>query len=332
MAAVMNLSHLRYFTTVAAEHSFTRAAERLHVVQSAVSAGIKTLEKELGAELFDRSAQRVRLTGAGEALLPRALETLAAAREARDAVLATHGRVDGTLHLGGMTIVGLVDVPGLLGAYHRRHPAVAVRLRMDPSGSAGHFRSLLAGELDAAFVSPSGPPPIGLKVRELASARLVLAVPAGHRLAGRDSFAIADLADESFVDSPVGYGNRDTVDRAFAEAGVQRRVALEVTDIGTSAAFVRYGLGVALMPEFVLAAEAAAGADAERGPDAERGADAGVGAGEGLRVLRPASCRDTLLWSFSLAVPARRPTAPVRALLALVEEDPDRFVLHPPTD
>ncbi|MFD0788599.1 LysR family transcriptional regulator, partial [Micromonospora azadirachtae] len=80
----MELRHLEYFVAVAAERSFTRAANRLHVVQSAVSAAISSLERELGSTLFERSAQRVDLTEAGEALLPQARATLDAAQAARD--------------------------------------------------------------------------------------------------------------------------------------------------------------------------------------------------------------------------------------------------------
>lgn len=302
----MNLQHLRYFVTVAAERNFTRAAQRLYVVQSAVSAGVRALEKELGAELFDRSGQRVALTGAGEALLPRAVATLDAAREARDAVLATQGRVYGTLNLGAMTAVGigLVDVPGLLGRYHRLHPDVELRLHTSPGGTVGHFQSLLMGDLDAAFVSPSGRVPSGLNVRRLASSRLPLVVPPEHRLAGRKGFTFPELADEPFVDSPVGYGNRDLVDRAFAGAGVSRRVTLEVTDLNTTAAFVRHGLGSAFLPEFLL------------------------GRQQHLSVLHPRG--RALIWSFSLAISSdRRPAAPLAALLSLLDDEVDRYLSRP---
>lgn len=82
----MELRHLEYFLAVAEELNFTRAARRLHVVQSGVSAAVRALEHELGAPLFERTSKQVALTAAGEALLPEARATLAAAQAARDAV------------------------------------------------------------------------------------------------------------------------------------------------------------------------------------------------------------------------------------------------------
>ncbi|MFI9081759.1 LysR family transcriptional regulator [Streptomyces sioyaensis] len=300
----MNLQHLRYFVTVAAERSFTRAARHLRVVQSAVSAGVRALEKELGTELFDRSAQRVALTGAGQALLPRAVATLDAAQEARDAVLATQGRIHGTLRIGGMTVDGPLDVPALLGRYHELHPDVALRLQMSPTGSAGHLQNLITGALDAAFVSPVGRVPAGLETRQLASVRMALVVPADHRLAGRGTFALHEVTDEPFIDSPAGYGNRDLIDRAFSAVGGSRRVTLEAADLGTTLAFVRHGLGIAFLPEFLL------------GPGREE-----------LGVLFPHG--EPLVLPYSLATAtSRRPTAPLQALVSLVDEEEGCFVDH----
>src|SRR5690349_25087262 len=95
----MELRHLATFVAVAEERSFTRAADRLHVVQSAVSAGVKTLERELGTALFTRSTQAVDLTDAGHALLPEARATLAAANAARDAVEQVRDGLHGTVPL-----------------------------------------------------------------------------------------------------------------------------------------------------------------------------------------------------------------------------------------
>ncbi|WP_433239795.1 LysR substrate-binding domain-containing protein [Streptosporangium sp. CA-135522] len=123
----------------------------------------------------------------------------------------------------------------------------------------------------------------------------MLVVRADHRLAGRGSVPLADLADEQFIDFPVGYGNRGVVDQAFAAAGLERQVALEVVDIGVGAQFVRHGSGVAFLPEFA----------APKGPD--------------LRVLHVSD--HVLRWTLAVATSStRRPSAAVRALLALVEE------------
>jgi DNA-binding transcriptional LysR family regulator len=119
-------------------------------------------------------------------------------------------------------------------------------------------------------------------------------VNAAHPLAQRGELTLADLAEEPFVDFPPGYGNREVVDRAFAAAGVVRRVALEVPDIDMGAALVRHGLGIAFLPAFAVA----------RTP--------------GLHVL---DVHGTVLrWSMHLGTSStRRPSSALRALLDLVD-------------
>src|ERR1700761_1882198 len=117
----MELRQLECFVAVAEEANFSRAAARLHVVQSAVSATIKGLERELGAPLLDRNSKRVQLTDAGAALLPGARTALDAAQAAADAVADVRGGLRGTLRLGTMTSVSLLDLPGLLGSFHQQH-------------------------------------------------------------------------------------------------------------------------------------------------------------------------------------------------------------------
>jgi DNA-binding transcriptional LysR family regulator len=291
----VELRQLECFVAVAEEANFSRAADRLHVVQSAVSATIKSLEHELGTRLLDRNSKRVLLTDAGAALLPGARAALDTARAAADAVAEVRGGLRGTLRLGTMTSVSLLDLPGLLGSFHQRHPGVLLQTTAASSGTQGLVDALLERRLDLAFVSWPGPPPAGITLTDLTSSVLDLAVPATHSLAGRGTVTIGELAGLDFVDSPVGYGNRTVADRAFAAASLSRRVAIEITDIATGSDFVRHGLGVALLPRFVL-----------------RG-------GEGVAVLRVEDA--DLRWPLSLAAPAdRTPSAAGRAMFALARE------------
>ncbi len=179
----VELRHLEYFLAVADSQSFTGAAKRLQVVQSGVSATIKTLERELGAKLFVRGPGGVSLSPAGEALRPRARETLDAACAAKDAVNATLGGVRGTVTVGTLTSISIIDIPALLVDFHARHPEVVVHLRAASAGSAGLFRQLRDGDLDVAFLACTGPPPPDLHARLVASIPLMLVVPDGHRLA-----------------------------------------------------------------------------------------------------------------------------------------------------
>jgi DNA-binding transcriptional LysR family regulator len=291
----VELRHLECFVAVAEEANFSRAAARLHVVQSAVSATIKGLERELGAALLDRNSKRVLLTDAGAALLPGARAALDAARAAADAVAEVQGGLRGTLRLGTMTSVSLIDLPALLGAYHRQHPGVLLQTTAASSGTQGLVEGLRERRLDLAFVSWPGPPPAGIALTDLAGSVLDLAVPSGHPLAGRGSVTIGELAGLDFVDSPAGYGNRTVADRAFAAASLTRRVTIEITDIAAGAGFVRHGLGVALLPRFAL-----------------RGA-------EDVAVL-PVQDAD-LRWPLSLAAPAdRAPSAAARAMSAMARQ------------
>ncbi|PRY68588.1 DNA-binding transcriptional LysR family regulator [Glaciihabitans tibetensis] len=246
----MDLRHLEYFSAVASELSFTRAADRLTIAQSAVSAGVRSLENELGVELFDRSRRQIRLTSTGELLLPRVREALDAVGAVHDAALDATRALTGSVVVGLMTSVTLVDVPGVLGSFRTAHPGVGVRLRAARRGSAGLVDDLASGEIDLAFLALIGPIPAALTADPVASSPMVLVVPTGHRLARTRMITLAQLADEEFIDLPPGYAARSIVDVAFASAGVERRVLIEVADIGTAAGYVANGLGIALLPEF----------------------------------------------------------------------------------
>jgi DNA-binding transcriptional LysR family regulator len=203
--------------------------------------------------LLERSSKRVDLTDAGRALLPKALAALDAARDARDAVHEVSGGLRGSLRIGTMVSVGLIDLAVVLGQFHRRYPAVALHLTTsDTGGSRGHVQAVLDHRLDLAFVSVPGPAPAGVHLTYLTSAPLDLVVPVGHPLAARADITIADLADLVFIDSPLGYGNRSVVDLAFADAGVQRQVSIEIADIAVGTDYVRHGLGIALLPRFAI--------------------------------------------------------------------------------
>ncbi|SEC07171.1 LysR family transcriptional regulator [Streptomyces melanosporofaciens] len=250
----MELRQLECFVAVAEESSFTRAAARLHLVQSAVSATIASLERELHTQLLWRTSRRVGLTESGYALLPKARVALDAARAARAAVEEVSGTVRGALRVGTMSSLGPIDLPAMLGSFHREYPAVSVHLATAASsgGSPGLLNALTEGRLDLAFVSFPVGPPAGAHLRELTSTPLDLVVPAGHRLAGRTEAGMSELTGEAFIDFPPGYGNRAVTDRAFTAAGLHRHVAIEITDITAGADFVRHGLGVALLPRGVV--------------------------------------------------------------------------------
>lgn len=146
----MELQQLRYVIAVAEEASFTRAAARCFVVQSALSHQVKALEKELGVTLFARTSRRVALTAAGSAFLPAARVSLEAAeRAAADAAAAT-GQVRGRLTVGVIPTVTAVDVPAALGTFHRTHPQVRIALQV--AGSDELESSIAHGDVDVGLL------------------------------------------------------------------------------------------------------------------------------------------------------------------------------------
>ena len=181
----MELRQLTGFLAVAEELHFGRAAERLHIVQLAVSQQIQRLERELGAELFHRSPRRVRLTGAGERFLPEARAVLAAVEKARSVVAAPAG-----LRIGTSAGLG-THLDRVLAAIAERVPGMSVELFSLPAGE--RLARVAGGGLDAAFVRSAEPPP-GVRVLPLWPDPLVAALPAGHPLAARSEIDLAELA------------------------------------------------------------------------------------------------------------------------------------------
>jgi DNA-binding transcriptional LysR family regulator len=246
---VVDSRQLEYFVAVAEELSFTRAAQRLFTVQSTVSAAIRALETDLKTTLFDRSTRRVTLSASGEALLPEAKAALEALDRARAVVEEASTGLRGSIRIGTMTRLGLVDLAALLGAFYQRYPLVEVQVTTSPTGSSGLADDVRHGRLDVSLVGLSAAELTGLEARELAVVPFVVLVPTVHRLAGRDGISLHDLAGERFIDQLRGFGNRTTVDRAFDNAGIPRRVQVEVPDLSTVPDYVRAGLGVAVVPE-----------------------------------------------------------------------------------
>ncbi|GAA3315563.1 LysR family transcriptional regulator [Arthrobacter ramosus] len=247
----MELRRLGHFVAVAEEGSFTRAARRVHLVQSALSVSVRGLEKELGVRLFERSTHDVQLTDVGRVFLPEARATLAAAAAALDAVQATVGGLRGTLRIGIMQSMLAVDLASILARFRDERPGVELRLRPARGGSLKLSREVESGELDVAFVSVAGHAFAGVELTSLAREPLLLAVPVGHPLAGQAAVTIPELDRQIFVEAPVGWGTRFVADRAFADAHVNRSISVEVADLATVVELVRAGLGLGLIPQSV---------------------------------------------------------------------------------
>ncbi|SCL30354.1 DNA-binding transcriptional regulator, LysR family [Micromonospora rhizosphaerae] len=252
----MELRQLEYFVAVAEERHFTRAAVRMHVAQSGLSASIRSLERELGASLFVRNTRSVELTDEGHALLTQARHALANVAAAKDAVAAVQGLLRGTLAVGTLQCLGAVDLPAVLARFHAAHPGVEIRLRQ--GGSPDLIERVRTGDLDLAFVSaPAGGAP-GVTLTPIAAEPMVLACGPAHPLRERGTVDLRDLQNETFIDFSPGWITRDVVEQAMAAAGVERRVAFEVNDVHSLLDLVSHGLGIAVVPQVFAAKKTAA--------------------------------------------------------------------------
>ncbi len=241
----MELRQLEYFVAVAEERSFTRAAERTHVAQPGVSAQIRRLERELGQELLDRSGRAVRLTDVGAAVLPYARAALAAVDGVRLAVDELTGLLRGHVAVGTVTSHD-ADLPGLLAAFHRDHPAVEITLA--EAASDRLLADLLAGRLDAAIISVGDTPPDGVGFQVIADQPIVAAVSHDHELAAHQAVSLDTLRGRGLICLPRGTGLRARIEEACATAGFTPRVAFEASDPETLARLAAHGMGVAILP------------------------------------------------------------------------------------
>ena len=244
----MELRQLAYFVAVAEERQFTRAAARVHVVQSTLSASINTLERELGTALLIRSSRRVELTAAGGALLPAARRTLAAAEDARAAVDAVHGLLRGHLTIGVAQALGHVDLPALLVQFHQHYPGVDLSLHR--STIDGLVSDTASGELDLAFVNR---PFDTRRVDELPLGveSLLLIVSPDDPVAGQRVVALTDLRHRDFVGMHKKFAIRTRIDASCAAVGFNCTVCCESDALSDLVDLVASGMGIAFLPSVV---------------------------------------------------------------------------------
>ncbi|WP_432986792.1 LysR family transcriptional regulator [Dactylosporangium sp. CA-233914] len=243
----MELHQLAYLVAVVDEGGFTRAAARLRVAQPGVSAQIRKLERELGQPLLERTTRSVRLTAAGEAVLPYARAALAAVDGARQAVDELAGLTRGRVAVGTVTS-HTVDLARILADFNARHPAVEITLVEDASDRLAD--AVRDGRLDAAIVAFAEVPE-GLGVHVVTDEAIDAAVWPGHELAGRDEIPLAALRDRALVCLPRGGGIRAVLDAACAAAGFAPRVAFEAGSPAVIEQLAARRLGVAILPESI---------------------------------------------------------------------------------
>ncbi|MDH6680923.1 DNA-binding transcriptional LysR family regulator [Rhodococcus sp. LBL1] len=247
----MELRQLEYFVAVAEEANFTRAAARVHISQSGISAQIRQLENELGALLFARSARVTTLTAAGEAALPHARATLAGARAVRESVDDVNQLVRGRLAVGMVTACTVTPLFDALSACRRAHPGIVVDLVEDNSDRL--VDRVRAGTLDIALVGVADRPPADLAAQTIVSERLVAAVPAGHPLTALPATRLSDVCMYPLICMPAGTGVRTVLDRCCAGMAITPHIAMQASAPDAVADLAARGLGVAVLSESMAA-------------------------------------------------------------------------------
>ncbi|HXD67707.1 MAG TPA: LysR substrate-binding domain-containing protein [Solirubrobacteraceae bacterium] len=297
----MELRQLRYLVALAEELNFTRAAQREHVAQPALSQQIRRLEDEVGLTLVERTTRHVSLTDAGEVLVVRARRVLAELEAAGTELQALRGMDTGHVTIGAMHTMGPIDLSLPLALFHDLHPGVGLTVREQSSEEMAEM--LRVDEIDLAFLSVTERVEAhGLGLHQLVSEELVVLLPLVHPLSGRAEVRMAELADEQFISFRAGARLRELLFAAGREAGFEPRVTLESNESQRIRRLVARGLGVAILPR----------SDADR-----PGAEVAV-----ARLIAPSLRRDiTLAWR-----EGRRLAPAAAAFLDLAREtfaDPD---------
>ncbi len=241
----MELRQLEYFVKVSEEANFTRAAQRLHVAQPAISTQIQRLERELGQPLLDRSRRAVRLTEAGRAALPHARAALAAVLDVQRAVDETAQLVRGAVRIGTVASHS-VDVAALVAQFHQRHPAVEITLRTDDSDTL--LGALRNADLDLALVAV-GPDeqPDGVEIMTASGEAIAAVVARSHPWSARSTIAVTALQDVPLITLPAGTEIRRQLEIVCRRAGFAPQVAFEVSTPAAVVDLCALGLGVAIM-------------------------------------------------------------------------------------
>lgn len=237
----MRYSQLRAFDAVARHGSFSRAAEELGIGQPAVSIQVRALERDHRVALFDRSSRHVRLTDDGQALFRLTRDMFEAEQEIAAFLSESESLERGTLRLGS-------DGPhlaiGLVARCRAAFPGLEISLTLGNARTT--WQALLAQQVDAAIIA-NPPPDERVAVEQIACQDLVALLPRPHRLAGRKTVGLAELAREAVISREAGSNTQGLVAAALAEQGLSIRPVLTLASREAVVQAVRNGLGIGFL-------------------------------------------------------------------------------------
>ncbi|TQL23810.1 LysR family transcriptional regulator [Streptomyces sp. SLBN-134] len=247
---MLNLERLRTLDALARHGSVSVAAEGLHITTSAVSQQMAKLEREVGQQLLARNGRGIRLTDAGRLLAEHAARILSQVELAQSDLEAQRGQVAGELRLSAFPTAARGLFPTALAELRQRHPALRVRSReLEPERG---IRGVVRGDLDLAVVldwhNKPMPLPDGLVKALLLDDPADVALPAGHRLAGRDEVDLAELAEDEWITWGEGEFCHEWLMLTLRSRGVEPVVGHRAAESHTQLGLVAAGLGVCVAP------------------------------------------------------------------------------------
>jgi DNA-binding transcriptional LysR family regulator len=245
----MELRHLRYFVAAAEELHFRRAAERLGIVQPALSQQIQQLEQEIEALLFHRLTRGVELTDAGRAFVEDARVILEHVEQAKAKAQRVARGDQGMIRIGftGSASFNPI-VPGVIQDYRARFPGIAVSLI--ESGTSQLVDSLRAGRVDAAFIRSPSREVDGLFVVSIIEEEMLIALPSGHDLAASASLSLEALSGEPFILFPRANSPEvfDNIVLACRRAGFSPKIIQQAPEVASALNLIAAGEGVSIVP------------------------------------------------------------------------------------
>lgn len=260
----MSDRRLQVFHTVAAELSFTRAAEILNMTQPAVTHQIRQLEEELNTRLFDRANNRISLTAAGEAVLTYASRIISLYGELNESVKSLTGDRSGLVTLGASTTIAEYMLPGMLGDFQQEFPDVQIRLRVANTDAVVSMVAdntidlgVVEGQVDSQL----------LRIEECQQDELQVLMPSSHPLTQETSITPSQLVDHPFINREDGSGTRGVIERYFANHDTDIGQFNRLFELGSTEAIkglVQAGMGVSIVSKATVAKELALGLLATR--------------------------------------------------------------------
>ncbi|QAY65728.1 LysR family transcriptional regulator [Paenibacillus protaetiae] len=245
----MDIRHLKYFTAVAQNGSFTRAAEELHISQPTLSKMVRLLEQELEVELFDRSAKQIELTDAGKTILRSSLHIMNAMEnmqlELQDVVHLERG----TLRLGMPPMIGGKFFATIIEKFHLRYPKVDIKV--EEKGGKSIETHVESGELDAGIVILPVETASLFYMQPLLEERLMVVTDRDHRLAGEKRVTLTELEEEPFILFVQDFRLHHLVKEACLKTGYTPKIVFESSQWDFMTEMVAARLGITLLPETV---------------------------------------------------------------------------------